>query len=87
MYSMRTKTQCKKNKKNCDKPANRASSSSLLLGTMLLVDGTKVQQGQWTPSFRPRLFSEVGRRRRTHVKVNYTNTAVWIIVGTCGGVW
>ena len=47
---------------NCDKPAKSASSSSLLLGTMLLVDGTKVQQGQWTPSFRPRLFS--GDRER-----------------------
>ena len=52
---------------NCDKPAKSASSSSLLLGTMLLVDGTKVQQGQWTPSFRPRLFSDrwKGRQRKT----------------------
>lgn len=40
-----------------NRPAKRASSSSLLLGTMLFVEGMKVQQGQWTPSFRPRLFS------------------------------
>lgn len=53
---------CSENKRNGNKPANRASNSSLLLGTMLLVDGTKVQQGQWTPSFRPRLFSGVGGR-------------------------
>lgn len=49
---------------SCDKPAKSASSSSLLLGTMLLVDGTKVQQGQWTPSFRPRLFSDRWKRRQ-----------------------
>ena len=42
----------------CDHtPAKSASSSSLLLGRMLLVDGTKVQQGQWTLSLRPRFFS------------------------------
>lgn len=47
-----------------NEPAKRASSSSLLLGTMLFVDGMKVQQGQWTPSFRPRLFSEHKEARR-----------------------
>lgn len=62
-----------KTKKN--KPAKRASSSSLLLGTMLLVDGMKVQQGQWTPNFSPRLLSDQWRGDRDQLmKMKFTNT-------------
>ncbi len=39
-------------------PANLASNSSLLLGTILFVEGTNVQQGQWTLILSPRFLSK-----------------------------
>lgn len=39
-------------------PANLASNSSLLFGTILFVEGTNVQQGQWTLILSPRFLSK-----------------------------
>ncbi len=39
-------------------PANLASNSSVLLGTILFVEGTNVQQGQWTLILSPRFLSK-----------------------------